>query len=73
MNYIVEIFNISPGDAIEIKQSLLEVYNMQDTFTWRWIPTVLEPSGWTVKTPAHAKFEFASESDATFFKLKYIK
>jgi len=75
MNYIIEIFDISPSDAIDIKQSLVNVYQMRQEkdFTWEWHQTEVDPSGWTKIKAAHARFCFATESNAMFFKLKYLK
>jgi len=75
MNYTVTIDNISAVEAIAIKHTLTDEWQLIDgrDFDWYWYPTTLDDTGWLVARPQHAEFRFCDEARATFFQLKYVK
>lgn len=75
MIHSVSIYNISAGDAVDLKNSLVAEWGLIDgqDFTWSWYPTTLDEFSYFTQTPAHVEFKFRDESRATFFQLKYAR
>ena len=75
MTHSVSIYNITAGDAVDLKNRLIAEWGLVDgrDFTWSWYPTTLDEFSYFTETPARVEFRFQDESRATFFQLKYAK
>lgn len=75
MTHSVSIYNITAGDAVDLKNQLIAEWGLVDgcDFTWSWYPTTLDEYSYFTQTPAHVEFCFQDESRAAFFQLKYSR
>lgn len=71
--HTVKIENISPGDAIDIKNQLVTEFGLVDgqDFTWAWYPEVLDSYSYFVTRPKQLEVRFTNQTNATFFQLKF--
>jgi len=71
--YKVTIENISATDAIALKQELVTNYQLVDDvdFVWSWYPEVLDEYSYFTTSPKRMEIQFADQSNATFFQLRY--
>lgn len=75
MTHSVSIYNITAGDAVDLKNQLIAEWGLVDgqDFTWSWYPTTLDEYSYFIQTPARVEFRFCDPSRATFFQLKYSR
>ena len=73
MTHSVKIYNRSVSEVLDMVREMETAMGLtrNQDFRWAWHPKTYDPTGWHIRNPAHAEFQFNDAAVATFVELKY--